>query len=135
MEVLSDREKKHRILSWRVWQGVGWTVVILLNLFYVYWLSVFTNEFPIELLDKWFAASVQSLLVRFLFAPFCRGGLFCLILLLSRCGPCCDICLVLWPQILLAGQLENYDPGSIDFAFQDDVDLRDLEFTDVDYGL
>jgi hypothetical protein len=115
LEQMTPAEKKLRIRTWRFWQAAGWTLVIGANVLYIYWLTVFSNHFPEAVLVKVLSAAMLMCIHRFISAPVIRGCLFGLILFLSRLGSCCDIVLVLCPQIFLIGKLDSFDPGEIDF--------------------
>jgi hypothetical protein len=130
VEVMTPKEKKHRILTWRIWTNIGWGIVIILNLFYSYWFAVFTNEFPMAILSKFFNSAIQALVHRFFTAPCIRGGAFMIVLILSKYGPCCDILLILYPKIFIVSKLDNFEPADIDFAFDDDLAFVDDLFDD-----
>mmetsp|Transcript_115131 Transcript_115131/g.181188 ORF Transcript_115131/g.181188 Transcript_115131/m.181188 type:complete len:187 (+) Transcript_115131:2-562(+) len=132
VEHMSPEEKKFRLRTWRCWQTVGWTSVIVMNMFFIYWLTVFTNEFPEAVLVKVLSAAMLALIHRFFSAPFLRGFLFGLILFLSRLGNFCDIMLILCPQILLPGKLDSFDPGEIGFFVRVPGGFADSGFKDFD---
>jgi hypothetical protein len=132
MEQMSAKEKKHRIRTWQAWRTFGWCFVVLCNLFYCYWFAVFSNEFPMEILGKFFNSAIQALVHRFISAPYIRGAGMLIVLVLSKYGPCCDVLLAIWPKIFIPAPLASYDAGDVDFAFDDEQDREDL---DMDYGI
>lgn len=112
MEKLTPQEKHFRIRTWRFWQVFGWAVVLFLHGIYGYWLTIFSNEYDWPVFGKWVNAGVQSLFHRFLSAPFIRGFVFLLILMVSLVVPFVDPMLAYFPHILPVEPIKTPAPAS-----------------------
>jgi len=100
MEQLSDKEKRIRLLQLRFWQSVAWLIVLILNLFYIYWLSVFSNEYSWELFSRWFKTAYVAVIHKLVSAPLIRAAVFFLVLTCSMVSGLCDPLLVFFPHVL-----------------------------------
>jgi len=145
LEKLNDWEKRRQLWMWRVQTNVGWLVLFSIHLFIIYWLTIFSNNFSMEVFMKWGNAAVQSLFHRFVSAPVLRGGVFAIILIVGKQFSSMDHLLVFFPHIMptdkLAGkpeqppEIEQDEGGLAESSDGDDVvDDQALEEEEDDAG-
>lgn len=122
VEQCTAHEKRIQILNWRLWTTLGYTAIILINGFILWWLMIFVSEYSWQVFSKWLASAVQSLLHRWITAPGFRALVYSTFLLLSKVTPVCDGCLILCPFVFPAVAVsEDHETGVDDLDEEADA--------------
>jgi len=103
-ERLSPEEKQAKIFGWRLSEAIGWTWVILLNVFFSFFLIRFSCEYDWAVFEKWINAGYQSLIHRFVTAPCGRSLVIALVVVASKSCAFLDPCFVCFPHLIPVGQ-------------------------------
>jgi len=119
---VTDDEKRSKIWLWRVQQSLGWLIVLALNGLAILWFVRFASEYDWSVCSKWIASACMCLGHRLISAPVMRGAVIGMIVILSRYGPCCDMCLILQPSFLPEGKVETQNGSAAEQAGQEQDD-------------
>lgn len=132
MEILTEEEKKRQLRRWRIEEAIGWFLVVVLNAFYVYWLTIFTNYYSWPIVQKWVNAGGMSLVHRFFTSPVLRASLFALVSFVSTHTSVCDFVLGLYPNIMPVEQLQALTPEQVKALQEKDDEADDTGAMDMD---
>jgi len=107
---MTDEEKDSTIRCWMLRERIGWIIVVIIQVFCVFFLLQFVRYYPWTVVQRWFLAALQSLIHRVFSAPAIRMTWIYLLLVNTRFHGNCDFCLVLQPD-LMTFQTQFASPG------------------------
>lgn len=99
-EVRTVCEKQVIRWIWRLKQALGWLITIGLNSLCVLQLSQYSSEYELLIFHQFAGGMAQALTHKFVTVPVGRGLVFACIVVLSKCVPLCDPCILFCPQIV-----------------------------------
>jgi len=106
--IMTKEEKISQRIFWRIFQTIGWCLVIGFNIFSSYYLILFAHEYEWIVFRKFLNAVLQGTFHRSMTSPIGRGaGIAMLVISARLCSPV-DTCLVYFcPHIFPVQKMER----------------------------